>query len=164
MTQTKRSYLSIYVGIILLCLQAVVHAAAISVGAGGVGPITFATIADTNGWTTISKLPNSGTSFPDGAALDASTQTNTSPYIAVSATSTPVNGAVTADTANPPATSGTARWSSALGALATRPTGNSATLLMGEFQNNSGFCVNAINLSFDMASQSAATAELPGWH
>ena len=143
---------------------AITQGAAISVGSGGVGPITFTTIADTNGWTTANRLPNSGTAVTTGADLDNAVQTNTSPDIAVTATTAPVNAAVTADSANPPATSGTARWNSAVGAMATRPTGDAYNLLMAQFQNDSGGCINAITITYDMNTYSAATAELPGWH
>jgi hypothetical protein len=148
----------------VLCAIPALHAAAISVGPSGSAVITFGAIADTNGWTGANRLPNSGTAVNNGTELDAAVQTNTSPNIAATATSSPVNAAVTQQTGNPPGTSGTPRWNSDVGAMVTRPTGDAYNLLMAQFQNDSGGCVNAITITFDMNTYSAATAELPGWH
>ncbi len=138
--------------------------AQVSVGPGGSGVITFSTIADTNGWTGANRLPNSGTAVTTGADLDSAVQTNTAPSIVATATTSPVGSAVTADAGATPATSGTPRWNSTVQALATRPTGDSYNLLMGQFRNDSGGCVNEITISFEMNSYNAASAELPGWH
>src|ERR1051325_3026253 len=146
---------------LFLLLLAVAARAAISVGPGGSGVITFATSADTNGWTTVSRVPNAGTAVNNGGELDAAVQTNTAPNIAATATSSPVNGALTVD--NTGAQQNSSRWNSTSGWLYTRPTGNAYQLLMAQLQNDSGGCVNAITISFDMTSYSAATEELPGW-
>jgi len=115
-----------------------ISSAAISIGAGGAGPIGFGATLPASEWTTVSIAGNDA-GIGSAAALDT----------AVAAlTAAGITAAVPDDTGNPPAQQGTARRSSTGQYVQTRATGNNATVLLAIFQNDSGNPITMMGIAY----------------
>jgi len=126
--------------------------AQISFGPSGAGPLTFDTVPPASQWSTRSVPPSSATAVQDQTQLDALVQTNTAAII---------TAALTTSTFNPPAASGVAVWSTN-GFVQTRPTGNSATLLLATLRNDSGATQSAVYVSYDLFVTAPTPEQVPG--
>ena len=128
-------------------LPARIHAA-ITVGPGGSGIISFNSLPPASDWTTRS-LAGTELTFTTAAALDAAVQTNRAAAI----TNTLLDGLG----AVPPGQNTLASWSGGgTSALWTRPAANSATLLMATLQNSTGEDQTVAVISYTL-SQSGTT-------
>jgi hypothetical protein len=127
-----------------------VHAA-ISVGPGGSGVISFTVPPSSTEWST-RFLAGSELSFATTTALDAAVQTNSATTI----TNTVLDGFG----AVPPGQNTLAVWTGGgAAALWTRPAANSATLLMAALQNNTGTDQDAARISYTLGQSSGTPAE-----
>ncbi len=136
--------------------------AAISVGPGGSGTITFNALPAPAEWST---LLNGGGSadIADAAGLDAAVGTNDATVI------TTILGS-TATTAPAISSSSIARWNSALTALQTVPTTAGYVSLMATLRNDTGANQSALTLSYDLTENhatggtnaNAVVEEVPG--
>ena len=124
--------------------------AAISVGSGGSGTITFATAPAVGDWSTRS-VPGVAGDITGTSAMDASVQTNAASGI---------NTALASATSY--AASGNAVWNSADQRLYTRPTGDAATLLMATLRNDTGSAQNLLSVSYDLGVSAPNTEQVPG--
>jgi hypothetical protein len=125
--------------------------AAISVGPGGSGIISFTVLPSSTEWST-RFLAGSELSFATTTALDAAVQTNS----ATSITNTVLDGFG----AVPPGQNTLAVWTGGgAAALWTRPAANSATLLMATLQNNTGTDQDVASISYTLGQSSATPAE-----
>jgi hypothetical protein len=127
--------------------------AAISVGPGGSGTITFNLLPPASEWSTIT---NTGTSadIVDAAGLDTAVQTNVASAINMSVGST-------ATTAPAISSSGIARWNSAILAVQTVPTGVGYVSLMATLQNNTGGNQTALTFSYDLTENNSTVGANP---
>lgn len=122
----------------------------------GVGAtLAFASRPPATEWATRS-ITGGTASFTTTAALDAAVVTNT----AASITTQVLDGG----TANPPAANALAQWTGGGTAyLATRPTGNGATLLMARLRNDTGAEANTLSVSYTLGQLGTFLAEtIPG--
>ncbi len=125
--------------------------AAISVGPGGSGIISFPALPAVGDWSTRS-LAGSETTFASAAALDAAVQTNRAATI----TNTLLDGLG----AVPPGQNTLASWSGGgATALWTRPAANSATLLMATLQNNTGEDQTVAGISYTLGQSGTTPTE-----
>lgn len=125
--------------------------AAISVGPGGSGVISFTVPPSSTEWST-RFLAGSELSFATTTALDAAVQTNSATTI----TNTVLDGFG----AVPPGQNTLAVWTGGgAAALWTRPAANSATLLMAALQNNTGTDQDAARISYTLGQSSGTPAE-----
>jgi len=125
--------------------------AAISVGPGGSGLISFAALPSSAEWSTRSLAGNELT-FTTAAALDAAVQTNSAATI----TTALLDGFGGV----PPGQNTLASWSGGgATALWTRPAANSATLLMATLQNNTGEDQTLATISYTLDQSGATPAE-----
>jgi hypothetical protein len=125
--------------------------AAISVGPGGSGIISFTVLPSSTEWST-RFLAGSELSFATTTALDAAVQTNSATTI----TNTVLDGFG----AVPPGQNTLAVWTGGgAAALWTRPAANSATLLMATLQNNTGTDQDVARISYALGQSSATPAE-----
>lgn len=133
--------------------------AAIPVGAGGAGPLTFGTApvqADFAG----AVLRGVGTTFADATTLDAAVQT-------IDVSSNFFSALLTVAEAAPATHAGAFRYNSTGRWLQARPTTggtNAASVLLGTFQNTSGGNLPNLSLSYDFAVFSPAAGQLPGFN
>ncbi len=127
--------------------------AAISVGPGGSGTLTFNALPVVGDWST---LTNTGVSADiiDAAGLDAAVQTNVASAINMSLGST-----MTTDPAI--SSSGIARWNSALLAVQTVPTGVGYVSLMATLQNNTGGNQTALTFSYNLTENNSTVGANP---
>lgn len=144
--------------IIALCLVGLTNhlQAQISVGANGVGPLTFDSAPTADQFVT-GVLTGGGTTFEDITALTAGVATTDVARI--------VRPLPTDAAATPGTFSGGMRWNSALGALVSRPTTdgtNAAGVMVGKFVNNSGQARSTVILTYGFTTRNAATGALPG--
>src|SRR6266705_1215895 len=108
----------------LLCLLATLGCAAgrslaaISVGAGGAGPMTFDTLPDGGDFST-RVWAGASADITTAAALNAAVQTNSAVLL---------SAPLPASAGNPPAASGTCPWSSTGHYVQTRPVGVAGSL------------------------------------
>src|SRR6266540_3462360 len=116
--------------------------AAISVGPGGSGTLTFNALPVVGDWST---LTNTGVSADiiDAAGLDAAVQTNVASAINM------VLGS-TATTAPAISRAGIARWNSAILAVQTVSTDVGYVSLMATLRNNTGVNQSALTFSYDL--------------
>ena len=147
----------------LLCLVVFTAAclnagrAAILVGAGGSGVITFASRPLAGEWATKS-IPGLDTSFGSAADLLNAVQTNA---FAASIS----NQVLDAGGANPPGQNALASWTSgSTSNLWTRPTGNGATLLMATLQNVTGADQGALRISYTLGQSAGGAVEQVSEH
>jgi len=133
--------------------------AAIPVGAGGAGPLTFGTApvqADFAG----AVLRGVATTFADATTLDAAVQT-------IDVSSNFFSALLTVAEAAPSTHAGAFRYNSTGRYLQARPTTggtNAASVLLGTFQNTSGGDLPNLSLSYDFAVFSPLAGELPGFN
>ena len=126
--------------------------AAISIGAGGSGMITFGTRPPASEWSTKS-IPGLDVSFVNSADLDHAVQTNAS---AGSVTTQLLD----ASGANPPGQNTLAAWTSgSTSNLWTRPTANGATLLMATLQNDTGGDKNVLQITYTLGQSGSTPLE-----
>lgn len=136
-------------------LSARTHAA-IAVGPGGSGVISFGVLPSAAEWSTRSLVGNELT-FASAAALDAAVQTNSAAMI----TSPLLDGLG----AVPPGQNTLASWSGGgTAALWTRPAANSATLLMATLLNNTGEDQTVAQISYTLGQSGATPAEQASAH
>ena len=143
------------------CLSTCVEAA-ISVGPGGSGTLTFGTLPAVGDWST---LVNGGASadLADAAGLDGAAQTN----VASAITTVLVTTATTAPAISP---ANVARWNSTLLAVQTVATSVGYVSLMATLRNDTGANQSALSLSYDLtenhatggANANAVVEEIPG--
>ncbi len=126
--------------------------AAISVGPGGSGVLTFNTLPAVGEWSTLA-IAGGGASFTNTTALDAAVQL-------LSASN--INGTLPATVTLPPNVFAVARWNASGHFLQTRPGGVAAVLLMATVQNDTGVAQTCLDLSYDMYVSSPISEELPG--
>ncbi len=125
--------------------------AAISVGPGGSGVITFNSLPPVSEWTTRS-LAGTELTFATAAALDAAAQTNRAAAI--------TNALLDGLGAVPPGQNTLASWSGGgATALWTRPAANSATLLMAALQNNTGEDQTVAVIAYTLGQSGTTPAE-----
>ena len=133
--------------------------AAIPVGAGGAGPLTFGTApvqADFAG----AVLRGGGATFADATAMDAAVQT-------IDVSSNFFSALLTVAEAAPGTHAGAFRFNSTGRYLQARPTTggtNAASVLLGTFQNTSGGDLPNLSLSYDFAVFVPVAGELPGFN
>ena len=133
--------------------------AAIPVGAGGAGPLTFGTApvqADFAG----AVLRGGGATFADATAMDAAVQT-------IDVSSNFFSALLTVAEAAPGTHAGAFRYNSTGRYLQARPTTggtNAASVLLGTFQNTSGGDLPNLSLSYDFAVFVPVAGELPGFN
>ena len=126
--------------------------AAISVGAGGSGVISFDSRPPSGEWSTKS-IPGLDTSFSSAADLLNAVQTNAT----AASISAPV---LDGGGANPPGQNALAAWTSGgTSNLWTRPTGNGATLLMATLQNATGADQAALRIIYTLGQSAGGPAE-----
>src|SRR5213593_734005 len=127
--------------------------AAILVGPGGSGTITFNVLPPVGEWST---RTNTGTSadIADAAGLDAAVQTNVA-----SAIDMPLGS--TATTAPAISSAGIARWNSSILAVQTVPTGVGYVSLMATLQNNTGANQTALTFSYDLTENNSTAGAIP---
>jgi hypothetical protein len=117
--------------------------AAIPVGAGGTGTLTFDAlplVAD--GWSTLS-VGASATAITNSSQLDAAVQLLTASSIIT---------ALGSSTTVPPSQNALARWNGGLFLLQTKPTGVDYTPLMATLVNNSGGNISTFGISYDFGA------------
>ena len=125
--------------------------AAISVGPGGSGIISFNTLPASGEWSARS-LAGTELTFATAAALNAAVQTNRAATI----TNTLLDGLG----AVPPGQNTLASWSGGgTAALWTRPAANSATLLMAALQNSTGEDQTVAVIAYTLAQSGTTPAE-----
>ena len=130
--------------------------AAITVGPGGSGIISFPALPSVSEWGTRS-LAGSETTFGTAAALDAAVQTNRAATI----TNTLLDGLG----AVPPGQNTLTSWSGGgATALWTRPAANSATLLMAALQNNTGEDQTVAGISYTLGQSGTTPVEQASAH
>lgn len=141
-----------------LSLAGSVHAA-ISVGAGGVGPLTFATqptVAD--GWSTI-VVGGSSVDITTAPQLDAAAATNVASAMTTALPAT----ATTAPSISP---SGVPRWNSTLQLLQSVSTSAGYVALLATLQNDSGGDLTQVRVSYTLnelhAAGTTVAEEIPG--
>lgn len=143
------------------CLPAA-SPAAISVGPGGSGTLTFATLPAAGDWSTITNSGGSG-DFTDAAGLDAAVQTNVAGVINVLLPST-------ATTAPAISSANCARWNSAAQAVQTVTTSAGYVSLLATLRNETGSDQSALTFSYDLlenhatggTNANAVVEEIPG--
>ena len=129
--------------------------AAISVTAGGAGPLTFNTLPTVaDGWSTLSVGTAAGT-YTNAAALDTAVKTLNATSI-----TTPLGSSATL----PPSQNAIARWNSAGLYLQTRPTANDYLVLMATLQNNVGGDVSDITVTYNwnQRNNNPVNEDIPG--
>jgi hypothetical protein len=130
--------------------------AAISIGPGGSGVLTFDAVPAVTEWSTLTVGTSAGT-ITTIAGLGAAVQPLTAATIV-----TPLGTSATV----PPSPNSIARWNSTRMNLQTRPTGNDFTVLMATLQNDTGTDVSALtvvyNLGLEVAVGSTAVEDIPG--
>ena len=129
--------------------------AAISIGLGGSGLLTFDTAATTNGWTTQSI----GGEGDNGAIIDAATFDAQVAMLSASG----INRALASTAILPPTQNNYARWNSAAANLQTRIGNNMFTVLMATLQNDTGVEVSALRVSCDVGGGGFIPEEVPGY-
>lgn len=130
--------------------------AAITVGPGGSGGLSFSALPSATEWSTRS-LAGTELSFTSAAALDAAVQTNSLATI----TNTLLDGLG----AVPPGQNSFASWSGGgTAALWTRPAANSATLLMATLENSTGEDQTVAGISYTLGQSGPTPAEQIGAH
>ncbi len=133
--------------------------AAIPVGAGGAGPLTFGTApvkADFAG----AVLRGGGATFADATMLDVAVQT-------IDVSSNFFSALLTVAEATPSTHAGAFRYNTTGRYLQSRPTTggtNAASVLLGTFQNTSGGDLPNLSLSYDFAVFSPVAGQLPGFN
>ena len=133
--------------------------AAIPVGVGGAGPLTFGTApvqADFAG----AVLRGVGTTFADATTLDPAVQT-------IDVSSNFFSALLTVAEATPSTHAGAFRYNSTGRYLQARPTTggtNAASVLLGTFQNTSGGDLPNLSLSYDFAVFVPLAGQLPGFN
>ncbi len=143
------------------CLSTCVEAA-ISVGPGGSGTLTFGTLPAAGDWST---LVNGGAAadLADAAGLDGAAQTN----VASAISTVLVTTATTAPAISP---ANVARWNSSVLAVQTVATSVGYVSLMATLQNDTGANHSVLSLSYDLtenhatggANANAVVEEIPG--
>jgi hypothetical protein len=133
----------------LLCLSHTLQAQ-ISVTANNNPPDPFSALPPATSWSRFS-IAGAGGDVESNDALDARVQ-----QVAASS----INTQLESNTGNPPGTSANGRWSSVGLYLATRPTGNLATLIMATLRNDASSNLTGINIIYDYAQMlTTATAD-----
>jgi hypothetical protein len=127
--------------------------AAISVGPGGSGTLTFNALPAASEWST---LVNGGTSadITDAAGLDTAVQTN----VASAITTLLVTTATTAPAIS---SANVARWNSTAQAVQTVPTGVGYVSLMATLQNDTGANQTALTFSYDLTENHSTAGAIP---
>jgi hypothetical protein len=126
--------------------------AAISVGATGVGPLTFDTQPAAGDWSTLTWA---------GAAGDV-TATNAFETRVQALSAAAINLQLASAAGDPPAASGNAQWSSEGHYLITRPTGTLGHIVMATLVNNSGAEKSTIVLSYRLNVLTPVTEQVLG--
>jgi hypothetical protein len=146
--------MNLHLCLALLTVPACAHAA-ILVGPTGSGTLTFTNPPVAAEWAT-GELEGSASTFFSEAALEAAVQN-----LAVGG----VTNSLPWNSANPPTSFRQAQWNSALEALSTRPAGSGAALLLARIQNNTGFDLSRLYVSYDFAEYVSPgfVTELPGY-
>ena len=125
--------------------------AAITVGPGGSGVLSFNSLPPATDWSTRS-LAGTELTFTTAAALDAAVQTNRAVLI--------TNALLDGLGAVPPGQNTLASWSGGgATALWTRPAANSATLLMASLQNSTGEDQTVAVIAYTLVQSGTTPAE-----
>lgn len=131
--------------------------AAISVGAGGSGVLSFGSAPAASEWAT-AVLPGDGLTYANAAGMDAGVAGLNAANIT---TTLPTSGTV------PPSTSSLGfRFNTAGLYIQSRPTTsgtNAANILMATLQNDSGADISSLTITYDFGVNNPLAGELPGF-
>ena len=127
--------------------------AAISVGLGGSGTLTFNALPPVGDWSTMTN-GGAGNDIADAAGLDTAVQTNVASAISF------VLGS-TATTAPAISSANFARWNSTVQAVQTVATSCGYVSLMATLQNDTGIAQSALSFSYDLTENHATGGTVP---